>query len=307
MEKDDELKGNGNSYTTHFRQYDPRLGRWLTLDPKMAKLSFHSPYVAYANNPVYYVDPRGDIFRVGKGKQAKTDVKDLQSRKSKKAHGGKGYVRFAADGTVSLDFAGMQEKKIAKALKKDSGLRLINDMINAKDKDKTQYYEKDGIPIKVEFDEYYFYGTQGNMGVVPHNPSDLKGSTDYWSGDINTKGSKPYPKGKIPSYYDNARTYDHRLFMMNASINPRNANDGSSDGFKPSDGYSGKVFIANGNFFTVYKDTEGNFQWTMATRSKVVFHELKENFLRTNSETKYNYDQSHGDAGGTKAVFFFQF
>jgi len=33
MEKDDEVKGKGNSYTTHFRMLDPRLGRWLSTDP----------------------------------------------------------------------------------------------------------------------------------------------------------------------------------------------------------------------------------------------------------------------------------
>ncbi|MBI3220470.1 MAG: hypothetical protein HYZ44_13235, partial [Bacteroidetes bacterium] len=35
MEKDPETKGDGNSYTTEFRQYDPRLGRWASLDPLM--------------------------------------------------------------------------------------------------------------------------------------------------------------------------------------------------------------------------------------------------------------------------------
>ncbi|MCP4520926.1 MAG: hypothetical protein GY827_04405 [Cytophagales bacterium] len=33
MEKDDEVKGSGNSYTTHFRSYAPRLARWLSSDP----------------------------------------------------------------------------------------------------------------------------------------------------------------------------------------------------------------------------------------------------------------------------------
>ena len=33
MEKDDEWKGSGNIYTTEFRQYDPRLGRWGSTDP----------------------------------------------------------------------------------------------------------------------------------------------------------------------------------------------------------------------------------------------------------------------------------
>lgn len=59
MEKDKEIKGDGNSYTTEFRQYDPRLGRWLSLDPLMAEYSEWSPYVAFENNPVLYVDPEG--------------------------------------------------------------------------------------------------------------------------------------------------------------------------------------------------------------------------------------------------------
>ena len=41
-EGDSELKGQGNSYTTEFRQYDPRIVRWLTLDP--VRHESHSPY-----------------------------------------------------------------------------------------------------------------------------------------------------------------------------------------------------------------------------------------------------------------------
>lgn len=59
MEKDDEIKGAGNSYTTEFRQYDPRLGRWLSLDPLMLKFPWQSPYVAFNNNPIRYSDPLG--------------------------------------------------------------------------------------------------------------------------------------------------------------------------------------------------------------------------------------------------------
>jgi RHS repeat-associated protein len=32
-EMDNEVNGNGNSYTTEFRQLDPRLGRWMSVDP----------------------------------------------------------------------------------------------------------------------------------------------------------------------------------------------------------------------------------------------------------------------------------
>lgn len=53
------MKGDGNSYTTEFRQYDPRLGRWASLDPMMANYSSMSPYCAFNNNPVYFTDPLG--------------------------------------------------------------------------------------------------------------------------------------------------------------------------------------------------------------------------------------------------------
>ena len=59
MESDDETKGSGNSYTTEFRQYDPRIGRWLSLDPLMAQFPWQSPYCAFDNNPVFFTDPTG--------------------------------------------------------------------------------------------------------------------------------------------------------------------------------------------------------------------------------------------------------
>ena len=59
-EKDNEVKGEGNSYTTHFRQLDPRLGRWLTIDPKASSLLWQSPYCSMDNNPVWHNDPLGD-------------------------------------------------------------------------------------------------------------------------------------------------------------------------------------------------------------------------------------------------------
>jgi RHS repeat-associated protein len=61
-EKDDEVKGSGNSYSTHFRQNDTRLGRWFSRDPK-ANAS-ESPYVSLGNNPLIYTDVLGDTLLV---------------------------------------------------------------------------------------------------------------------------------------------------------------------------------------------------------------------------------------------------
>ena len=54
-----EVSGGGNSYTTQFRQYDPRLGRWKSLDPLAGKFPGMIPFVAFNNNPIYFTDPLG--------------------------------------------------------------------------------------------------------------------------------------------------------------------------------------------------------------------------------------------------------
>jgi RHS repeat-associated protein len=57
---DNEVKGEGNSYTTYFRQLDPRLGRWLCVDPKENKTPWESTYISMGNNPISQIDPMGD-------------------------------------------------------------------------------------------------------------------------------------------------------------------------------------------------------------------------------------------------------
>lgn len=59
MEQDAEIKGDSNSYTTEFRLYDPRIGRWLSVDPLKAKYPGVSPYVAFVNTPTNSLDPLG--------------------------------------------------------------------------------------------------------------------------------------------------------------------------------------------------------------------------------------------------------
>ncbi|MBV6462376.1 MAG: hypothetical protein HJHJAOHD_02525 [Flavobacteriales bacterium] len=51
MEQDKQT----GSYTTYFRQYDPRIARWK------------STYTAFDNNPILYVDPMGDVSWCGIG------------------------------------------------------------------------------------------------------------------------------------------------------------------------------------------------------------------------------------------------
>ncbi len=50
-----------NEYDYGARMYDPALGRWYTVDPKVEIMPEHSPYNYTLNNPVNYVDPDGEV------------------------------------------------------------------------------------------------------------------------------------------------------------------------------------------------------------------------------------------------------
>ena len=61
QEKDDELKGEGNSYDFGARMLDPRIGRWGSIDPRWRELESLSPYNFSANNPIKFIDSEGEI------------------------------------------------------------------------------------------------------------------------------------------------------------------------------------------------------------------------------------------------------
>jgi RHS repeat-associated protein len=80
MEKDDEVNENkGSSYTTHFRQYDTRIGRWLSVDPLETKYPEFSSYCSSLNNPIMLTDPRGDdvLLRGWKRRDKQKLVREL--------------------------------------------------------------------------------------------------------------------------------------------------------------------------------------------------------------------------------------
>ncbi|MBF6657303.1 RHS repeat-associated core domain-containing protein [Flavobacterium columnare] len=59
MEKDDELKGEGNSYDFGARMLDPRVGRWFAPDKLEGQYPSYSTYNYTLNNPIYFIDPNG--------------------------------------------------------------------------------------------------------------------------------------------------------------------------------------------------------------------------------------------------------
>jgi len=62
-EKDDEIKGEGNSYTTEYRILDTRLGRWFSVEPEFKRYAGISTYSSMQNSPIQFNDENGDIIR----------------------------------------------------------------------------------------------------------------------------------------------------------------------------------------------------------------------------------------------------
>jgi RHS repeat-associated protein len=59
QEKDDETKGEGNTINFTFRIYDPRIGRFFSIDPLTSKYPFYSPYHFSSNQPIHAPELEG--------------------------------------------------------------------------------------------------------------------------------------------------------------------------------------------------------------------------------------------------------
>jgi RHS repeat-associated protein len=75
MEKDDEIKSSeGTSYDFGARMYDPRIGRWLSVDA--ISKPFITPYNFGSNNPMIFIDPDGNTDYYFNGRFKGSDGKE---------------------------------------------------------------------------------------------------------------------------------------------------------------------------------------------------------------------------------------
>ena len=147
-----EFSGNGNDLDFGARMYDPRIGRWLSVDPMAIKYPDVSPYVFVADNPIMFkdgdgrviVDPKNDLPIVkvdGEWKTIKGTNKD-------------GTPKY---GKVSSDFKNYSQPVLDKLTATKVG---------------TEIYEKlQQVPTKIQFD----LDDELNLNAL-----DLKKSNSEW-------------------------------------------------------------------------------------------------------------------------------
>src|SRR3982750_4585978 len=63
-ENDNEVKGEGNQQDYGMRIYDPRLGRFLSVDPISNRYPELTPYQFASNTPIWGIDWDGEEVRV---------------------------------------------------------------------------------------------------------------------------------------------------------------------------------------------------------------------------------------------------
>ena len=73
-EKTDEISGTGNHIDFIERGYDPRLGRWWSIDKYFAKYPYQSPYAFVGDNPILNKEKDGNDYGVYVNHDTKTII-----------------------------------------------------------------------------------------------------------------------------------------------------------------------------------------------------------------------------------------
>ena len=275
QEKDNEITGvEGSHNTAEYWMYDTRLGRRWNVDP-VDQVSI-SNYACLGNNPIMFVDVKGDKFRVENSKSAKNDIKSLVKANNRK------YIDFDADGNVSLNFKNKSETKINKILENDEGLRLVDNLVNAKEKE-----------LETGRELSFYYGTSGATNVIPEFSEE--NVANYYS--VVGEGLRLYIGDQSGSPIP---LYDARTAVINASKTPYGK---GGPGLMPNDGYDGKTFVADGFYYqNCESDACTNINGAKipirVSKSEIILHELQENYFRTAKELPY--EEAHEKAGGIK-------
>jgi len=79
QEKEDEIYGEGNTYSAEYWMYDARLGRRWNIDP-VDQISI-SNYATFANNPIKYIDHNGAEWEDENAKQQADDSREATKNK----------------------------------------------------------------------------------------------------------------------------------------------------------------------------------------------------------------------------------
>ena len=93
QEKDDEVKGEGNSVNYKYRMHDPRIGRFFAIDPLASKYPHNSPYAFSENRVIDGVELEGlEVVLIHGTRQSDSDLFDENTVNQLERIGGNTYT-----------------------------------------------------------------------------------------------------------------------------------------------------------------------------------------------------------------------
>jgi RHS repeat-associated protein len=184
-EKDDEVEGEGDSYDYGFRIYDPRLGRFLSIDPLSKTYPWYSPYLFAGNKPIVNIDLNG--------------LEDQQATAPAPTEQRQSMIK-KPDATLILDQAAfVRYENMCKAIEKIYKEVILPSEI----KEPNRGYIEDQIRKKVYFDK------NGNPHVI--NNEDINGLSKEEASKLREKAADLLKEEAIDYLKDKA---EEKLLTM---------------------------------------------------------------------------------------------
>ena len=202
QEKDDEVKGAGNSLNYKYRMHDPRIGRFFAVDPLAPIYSYNSPYAFSENRVIEGIELEGlEVFFSATGAYigmlGDVNNREIQVVPEKNLREAKKYISWAQDlsenGQMYQSYNTEQAMKLSIPYKEagKSAQGAIAESIY-------KIWIEDKIPLKsiTAVDSWTFSARTIDVGVFEVNPKAGHGA------GIN---SKPV----MNTLYDQVNTWYH--------------------------------------------------------------------------------------------------
>lgn len=201
-ENDNEVKGTGNSIDFGARMYDPRLGRWLSLDPLQAKYPSLSPYGFVNNNPIYNIEVDGRYFtgNTASVKAVYAIVSQLASKGDERAIAFKAVLEKMDASDV--EFHVQNSSKSASSLSTGKG-------------GSTTFDEENN---RVLIDVYTFVGGEHHISEKARTGHELEHGAQFLEGELGFVGPSPDPY--LYDQTDENKAFQVQNMITNAELPP---------------------------------------------------------------------------------------
>jgi RHS repeat-associated protein len=163
-ENDNEVKGEGEQQDYGMRVYDPRLGKFLSVDPLQKRFPNESNYVYVSDNPILYAD------KDGREKIITVTVIDKSGNRAVFKVVNAAYVKFHANYT-KLEWPEIPGKSFNFGYKQSVYENYVIDLSNPKNnshrtdyKTEEKYYTSTGYHVAKAFS--WIYGDQSDKSKV---------------------------------------------------------------------------------------------------------------------------------------------